>query len=159
MLIFYAILFGIVQGLTEFLPVSSSGHLVILHQWFDLGLVDSLGFDVALHLGTLLALLAFFWREVLALLRGWFQSFIHWDLANNANQRLAWMILIASLPVVAAGYFFEDGINELFRAVPSVAILLIVFGLLFFFYEKLGLQSLGISTSVPLIFNVVSNLS
>lgn len=145
MLVIYSIIFGVVQGLTEFLPVSSSGHLVILHYWVDLNLTDSLSFDVALHVGTLLALFLFFWSEVIKLLKGFFVSLTNWDLSNNPEQRLAWMILVASLPVFIIGYLTEDLITEIFRSVSTVGILLIAFGLLFFFYEKLGLKNNNIS--------------
>jgi undecaprenyl-diphosphatase len=83
------LVYGVVQGLTEFLPVSSSAHLVLL-PWL-LGWPDpGLAFDVALHLGTLLAVLWYFWRDWLALLRGAFSSFREARLAGNDEARLFW---------------------------------------------------------------------
>ncbi|MFA5358459.1 MAG: undecaprenyl-diphosphate phosphatase [Patescibacteria group bacterium] len=138
MSIIYSILFGLVQGLTEFLPVSSSGHLVILHHFLNLPLADSLAFDVALHLGTLLALLLFFYRDVTRLIKAFFASLVKWDLLHNPDQRLAWMLLVSSIPVFFVGYIISSSAQNYFHSLRNVAIMLIVFGVFFFIYEKIG---------------------
>jgi len=138
MLIFYSIIFGLVQGLTEFLPVSSSGHLAILHYFLDLGLSDSLSFDVALHWGTFFALFIFFLPDIYRLTKAFFSSLKKWDLKNNFEERLVWMIIVASIPVLLVGYLFGDWLESFFRPLPSVAALLIFVGLLFFYYEKVS---------------------
>ncbi|MFA5076082.1 MAG: undecaprenyl-diphosphate phosphatase [Patescibacteria group bacterium] len=145
MFIFYSLVFGVIQGLTEFLPVSSSGHLLILHEFFNFQLSDSLAFDVALHLGTFVALLIFFWPEVVKYLKAFFNSLGYWDLKANIDQRLAWMILVGSLPAIFIGYLltiFDDG---LLRSVTSAAIVLIAFGILFFIYEIIGQKNKDLS--------------
>jgi len=74
--IFYSILAGVIQGLTEFLPISSSGHLVIIHRLLPYDLGDEVTFDVILHAGTLLALVFYFWTDIVSLTKSFFKSFI-----------------------------------------------------------------------------------
>lgn len=100
---FQAVILGLVQGLTEFLPVSSSGHL-ILFPWLFGWQTPGLAFDVALHGGTLLGVVAYYRRDLI-------------DLSKNiGNQRLPWMIALATLPAVAAGLLFGDLIEEKLRS-------------------------------------------
>ena len=104
--IIQAIILGLAQGLTEFIPVSSSGHLLLLHHLF--GLSDhGLGFDVALHIGTLTALIVFFWRDIIELIRH--------GLFGGAKQRLAWVLVAATLPAVIAGVLLQDAAESTFR--------------------------------------------
>lgn len=127
---------GLIQGLSEFLPISSSGHLVLFHDFFNLDFPDSVAFDVVLHLGTLLALLIYFYPEVKKYLFAFGQSFRHWDLANNKNQLLAWYILIGTFPAAIIGYFFEDIITIYFRNSVLVAAMLIIFGIVLFLADS-----------------------
>jgi len=113
--IFQAVLLGIVQGLTEFIPISSSAHLVILPwllNWQDPGLA----FDIALHLGTLVALLAFFARDWIRLIRAGIASIVERKIGDDVDRRLAWLIVIASVPGAIAGALAESKIEELFHA-------------------------------------------
>jgi len=146
MLYFYSVIFGIIQGLTEFLPISSSGHLAILHQLLDLKLSDSLAFDVALHLGTFLALLIYFWPEVMKLIGGFFRSLYKWQLKEDFNERLVWLILVASVPVFVVGVLGGDALESGFHSLLSLAAVYIFFGLLFFFYEKVSLKNKDLTT-------------
>ncbi len=135
-----AVLLGVVQGLTEFLPVSSSGHLVLLPRlfgWHDLGTP----FDVAIHLGTLLALLVFFRREWVLLIKGFFNSFLVRPRQWSLDMRLAWMIVLASIPAGVAGLLLDNVIEEHLRATLWVALFLIVGGLLMLAAELLGRKS------------------
>jgi undecaprenyl-diphosphatase len=121
MSILEAIILGLVQGLTEFIPVSSSGHLVLLHAAF--GVTDSgLAFDVALHIGTLLALVIFFYKEIRLLIGG--------ILGHNNHKRLAWLIVYATVPAVIAGVLLQDLAETSFRSVRLVAVNLIIVALL-----------------------------
>ena len=107
-----AIVLGIVQGATEFIPISSSAHLVIvpwLFGWTDASVDYTLFFDLVLHWGTLLALLLVFWRDFWALLVGWLRSFTPAG-RGNAYGRIAWLLILATLPAVAAGLAFKDAI-------------------------------------------------
>lgn len=117
MTIFEAIILGLVQGLTEFIPVSSSGHLVLLHAAFGVQ-ENGLAFDVALHIGTLLALIIFFYKEILLLIGG--------ILGHNNHKRLAWLIAAATIPAVFAGLLLKDLAETSFRSVSLVAVNLIV---------------------------------
>jgi undecaprenyl-diphosphatase len=100
--IFEAIILGIVQGITEFLPISSSAHLILLPWMFGQQgtLIDSLNFDVALHAGTLVAILAFFWRDWFDLL-GKFLTGIKGGTWKTNEGRLVWFIVLATIPQVS----------------------------------------------------------
>jgi undecaprenyl-diphosphatase len=114
-----AILLGIVQGLTEFLPVSSSAHLILARAFFgwDVPADFGLAFDVALHIGTLAAILAFFRREIAAMGKA-LPSLL--SPGDDASARLAQRIVVATLPVVAVGLLFNDFIEQSLRT-PAVA--------------------------------------
>lgn len=127
MTILEAIILGLVQGLTEFIPVSSSGHLVLLHHVF--GITElGLAFDVSLHLGTLLALLIFFYKEIVLLVNG--------ILGRNNHKRLAWFIAAATVPAVIAGVLLQDTAETSFRSVNLVAVNLIAIALLMLVAER-----------------------
>ncbi|MFH1366441.1 MAG: undecaprenyl-diphosphate phosphatase [Patescibacteria group bacterium] len=132
----YSIFFGIVQGLTEFLPISSSGHLVILHKLVNFRLQDDLSFDVILHAGTLVALLVFFYKDIITYLAAFFKSLVKWNLKNDANQRLAWFILAAAIPAGIFGYLLEDTAESTFRSPFLVAAMFIIVGIFFLILEK-----------------------
>ena len=103
------IVLALVQGITEFLPISSSGHLVLSSQvlgWPDQGLA----FDVAVHLGTLIAVVAYFWRDIQSLLVAWFGQFA--GRAADDQTRLAWQIIVATIPAGIVGLVFKDFIEE-----------------------------------------------
>jgi undecaprenyl-diphosphatase len=117
MQIIQSLVLGIVQGLTEFIPVSSSAHLVIvpwLLGWDD-PVFRSLGFDVALHMGTLVALIAFFWKDFARLLGAWFRSIGERRIGEDVDRRIAWYILAACIPGALAGVLLEAKIEELFH--------------------------------------------
>jgi undecaprenyl-diphosphatase len=150
-----AILLGVVQGLTEFLPVSSSGHL-FLAQYF-LGLDQDrfgLSFDVALHLGTLVAVVAFFWRDLLRMARAFVRSLVPRgrNLADP-DQRLAYLILASTVPAAVIGFFLEDFFETTVRSPWVVVFSLVLVGVLFIIGEGVGSRSrradkLGFSEAV-----------
>jgi undecaprenyl-diphosphatase len=117
MLILKAILLGLVQGLTEFIPISSSAHLVIIpwmFQWDDPAL-ESLTFDVALHLGTLVALLLFFAKDWARLVRAGVISVVERKIGGDVDRKLAWFLVIASVPGGVIGLLFEHKIEAWFH--------------------------------------------
>ena len=129
-----AIVLAVVQGLSEFLPISSSGHLVLvphLFGWPDQGLA----FDVAVHVGTLLALLVYFRRELTTMAVAWLRSL---GGRHDRDSRLAWQILVGTLPVGLAGLCFGDYIEHHLRQPLFVAGTLTVFGLLMYAADRLG---------------------
>ena len=135
-----AVVLGIVQGLTEFLPVSSSGHL-LLGQYF-LGLDQDrfgLSFDVALHMGTLVAVVSYFWRDLLRMALAFFRSFGHRDLANDADQRMAYLIIAATVPAAVIGYFLEGFFEGPAVRSPWVVVFnFVLIGVLFIVGEVVG---------------------
>jgi len=121
--ILQAILLGLIQGATEFIPVSSSAHLIIvpwLFGWKDPALT-SLTFDVALHIGTLVAVLAFFASDWMRLIKAWFISVNERKVGSDPDRRLAWFVVIGTIPGAIAGILFESKIETLFHQ-PGVPI-------------------------------------
>jgi undecaprenyl-diphosphatase len=123
----HATILALVQGLTEFLPISSSAHLILLPRllgWADQGLA----FDVAVHIGTLTAVIAYFRHDVMTLLTAWMQSCVRWQL--NADARLAWLVVLGTVPVAVAGLLLHDFIENTLRSPLVIAAATIGFGLL-----------------------------
>ncbi|HEX2182631.1 MAG TPA: undecaprenyl-diphosphatase UppP [Rubrobacteraceae bacterium] len=138
-----AILLGVVQGLTEFLPVSSSGHL-LLGQYF-LGLDQDrfgLPFDVALHLGTLVAVVSFFWRDLLRMAGAFVRSLSPGgrNLADP-DQRLAYLILASTVPAALIGFTLEGFFEETVRSPWVVVFNLVAVGILFIVGEAVGTKT------------------
>lgn len=132
-----AIILAIVQGLSEFLPISSSGHLILTPHflgWADQGLA----FDVAVHVGTLFAVVAYFRRQLFAMTRAWFGSLAGGGLTPDA--RLAWCVIVGTIPVGIVGLLFSDLIEKMLRNPLFVAGTLSVFGLLMWLADRFGRQ-------------------
>ncbi len=120
MLYIQSIILGIVQGLSEFIPISSSAHLVIvpwLFGWTNPALT-SLTFDVALHLGTLLAVLVFFAADWGRLIAAWFKSVAQFKIGDDPNRKMAWYIVLACIPGGISGVLLESKIGEAFHNNP-----------------------------------------
>jgi undecaprenyl-diphosphatase len=131
MIVVHLIALAVLQGLTEFLPISSSAHLILLpifEGWSDQGLA----FDVAVHLGTLSAVMVYFRRELGVMARDWTGSVLH--RRHTADSRLAWAVLWGTVPVGLAGLALSGWVDSTMReptvAVPIIAATTIVFGLL-----------------------------
>ena len=133
MSIFHAVLLGLVQGLTEFLPVSSSGHLAIAQHFLDGFKQPGVLFDVMLHVGTMLAVIFYFRREVLRLALAPFQS----DDEAKLYRRLLVLLILGSLPTAAIGLFFKDFFISMFDRIAVVAAMLLITGFLLFLSERL----------------------
>jgi undecaprenyl-diphosphatase len=128
-----SVILGIIQGLTEFIPVSSSAHLVIvpwLFGWDDPAF-RSLGFDVALHLGTLAAIIVFFWKDWLRIIGAWLKSVGQLKIGEDPDRRMAWYLIAACIPGGIAGVFFQGDIEELFHPalspIPAPAMIAMAF--------------------------------
>ena len=139
--ILHAIVLGIVQGFSEFLPISSSGHLILvpwLFEWNDLEDPSvKKTFDVALHLGTLVAVLAYFWRDVIVYVREGLRLVVTRERPASTEARLAWLFVLATVPAAAVGAIFEDTIDERLGTPTIIAVSLIVFGLLLAWADQL----------------------
>jgi len=136
-----AIFLGLLQGATEFLPVSSSGHLVLAEAF--LGVSEAgLAFDIALHMGTLLAILIYFRQDWLAMLTAWLPASAA-DPARAARRLMLMRIIVATVPAAAAGVLLEDYAAEAFRAPLLVACTLAVFGALLWYADARGRRARG----------------
>lgn len=134
-----AFVLGAVQGLAEFLPISSSGHLIIvpwLFNWPDPGL----GFSVALHWGTLVSALVYFRRDVILIIKGFWHSLFKStrDLQNNIYQKLAWLLIIASIPGAIIGKLLESSAEHAFRNPLLVATTLAIMGAVLYIVDRYG---------------------
>jgi undecaprenyl-diphosphatase len=123
-----ALVMGIVQGLTEFLPVSSSGHLIVVPFFLDVddAFLNSLEFSVMLHMGTLIALLGYFWRDWLRLVPAGLAALRDRSFRGDPDRRLAWLLAASTIPGALVGFLFEDVIETAFRHVGLVAVTLVV---------------------------------
>lgn len=136
--LFDAVILGAIQGLTEFLPVSSSGHLLLAHHFLQYDAGDSLTFDVALHVGTLLALIIYFWRDIGRLVKDWLSSLN--TKIKTPEQRLPWLIIVAAIPAAIFGGLF-DSFFESLRSPWIVVVTFVVFGSLFLWVERVAEQT------------------
>jgi undecaprenyl-diphosphatase len=138
---------GIVQGLTEFLPVSSSGHLIIvpyLLGWHD-PFIDSLAFSVMLHVGTLLALLIYFWADWLRLVPAGLAALRDRSFRNHPDRRLAWLLVASTIPAAIVGFLFNDIIESNVREVGLVAFTLVIGGGILWLADRRGGRAKGVA--------------
>jgi undecaprenyl-diphosphatase len=138
--LYQVIVLAIIQSLTEFLPISSTAHLreVPLLLGWDNPALNSLDFDIALHLGTLVALLAYFYRDWIQLTAQAFGLKYQPDPVLGQNRKLLWLLAIATIPVGALGYFFKDQAEGPWRNSLVIGTMLIVFGFVMYLAELLG---------------------
>lgn len=132
---FQSIVLALIQGITEFLPISSSAHLILpkeLLAWPDQGLA----FDVAVHVGSLVAVLSYFRKDVGNLIVGWFSSITRKQ--DTQEGKLAWCILIATLPAAFAGLLFGDFIELYLRSTKVIAVTTILFALALWWADAKG---------------------
>jgi len=133
--LYHIVVLALVQGLTEFLPISSSGHLVVTSRvmgWPDQGIV----IDIAVHVGTLFAVILYFWRDVVRIIAGTLRLL---TFRGGPDARLAVMLLIATLPIVAAGFLARDLVATLFRSVEVIAWATIGFALVLWAADRIGM--------------------
>jgi len=137
---------GIVQGLTEFLPVSSSGHLFLvpwLLGWDD-RFITSLAFTVMLHLGTLVALLAYFAADWVRLIRAGIASLFERRIGGDPDRRLAWVLVVATIPAGLIGAFLADPVEAVTRRPAIVAVALIVGAAILWYADRVGRRDRGL---------------
>jgi undecaprenyl-diphosphatase len=146
--IFQVIVLGIVQGLTEFLPISSTAHLALipwLFGWKDQGL----GFDIALHVGTLIAVIIYFFRDWMQILVQGFGVRSGGDPDLSRNRYLLWLLALASIPVGIAGYIFKQQAETTWRSPYVIGTMLIVVGLLMWAAEYMGRKQKDLGHVTP----------
>lgn len=141
--IIQAIILGIVQGLTEFLPVSSSAHLVFVPE--ILKVQSSLAFDTLLHVGSLVAVIGYFWKDIINILKSFASSLMDIPrgqfkegLKEDQFKKLAWFVIIGTVPAGLAGILLKDFFEGLFNNIPAVGFFLIVTGFLLWGSERIS---------------------
>lgn len=143
------LLLGIIQGLTEFLPVSSSGHLVLMQHllgWDKLPLDVVLTFDTTVHLGTLAAVVVVFWRDLRDLLTAWWHGLRRGKPLETSTSRLAWWIVLGTIPAVLAGLLLEDIFEQLFGTPRAVGGFLLLTAMILLLSERLGRRQRDLET-------------
>ncbi|WP_136706994.1 undecaprenyl-diphosphate phosphatase [Agromyces sp. H66] len=125
-----AIILGLVQGLTEFLPISSSAHLRILGEFLPSAQDPGAAFTAITQIGTETAVVVFFWRDITRIISHWFRSLFGRVPRHDPDARMGWLIIIGSIPIVVLGILFQDQIETTFRSLWIVATMLVVFGII-----------------------------
>jgi undecaprenyl-diphosphatase len=141
-----AIVMGIVQGLTEFLPISSSGHLIIvpfLLGWTD-PFITSLAFSVMLHIGTLVALLVYFRADWVRLVPAGLAAIRDRSFRGDPDRRLAWLLVAATIPAAIAGFLLSDVIEAYFRDIGSVVSMLVIGAVILWLADRWGARTKGV---------------
>ena len=141
--IFQAIIIGLIQGLTEFLPVSSSAHLIFAQH--ALGVSSDLAFDVMLHVGTLLAVVVFFFKDIVLMIYAFLLSikdlftgkFIQ-GLREESYKRLAWYVILGTIPIGLVGVLFNDAVESIFTGVNIPAFFLLITGVLLYISQRIN---------------------
>jgi len=144
--IIQAIILGIVQGLTEFLPVSSSAHLVLVPQLINVNYANpsqAVAFDTLLHLGTLLAVIAYFWKDIIHILTGFVSSILdifrgkfRTGLREDPSKRLVWLLVIGTIPAALTGILLNKQFEALFNNYAAVGFFLLITGVLLWAAER-----------------------
>ncbi|HEU5065931.1 MAG TPA: undecaprenyl-diphosphatase UppP [Gaiellaceae bacterium] len=151
-----AFVLGVVQGLTELLPISSSGHLILVPWLFDWHYLEenkdfNKTFDVALHLGTLVAVVVYFWADIVRLVAAWARS-VGRRAIETADEKVAWLVFAASIPAALAGAVGEKTIQDHLGEPWQIAINLAVFGVLLWIADRSAqnrrLEDLGLWTAL-----------
>ena len=137
-----AAILGIIQGITEFLPISSSAHLILV-PWFLGWKPEGIAFDVSLHVGTAIAVIAFFWRDWIRLARELILGLREGKMAN-ADRRLAWFLVVGTLPALVAGLAFEGIVEEHLRSPLIIVFTLPIFAIFLFVAERKSRQDRAI---------------
>jgi undecaprenyl-diphosphatase len=132
-----AVVLGIIQGLTEFLPISSSAHLRILPEVFGWG-DPGAAFTAVIQIGTELAVLIFFWRDIWRIATTWVKSLFRPEYRGQLDARMGWFIILGSLPIVVLGIALKDVIEEDFRSLWIIGTMLIVMGIVLGIADRVG---------------------
>jgi undecaprenyl-diphosphatase len=141
-----AIILGIVQGLTEFLPVSSSAHLVLVPFLMGWSLPEDqvFVFDVLVQLGTLLAVIVYFWKDLLAIITGFVRALLRGQPFGDPSARMGWYLILATIPAGLFGVLVKDQVEAAFSSPPLTAVFLFVTASLLIFSERMGKRTRGL---------------
>ncbi|RLP74328.1 undecaprenyl-diphosphate phosphatase [Mycetocola tolaasinivorans] len=137
-----AIILGLVQGLTEFLPVSSSAHVRIVGAFLGTGEDPGARFTAIIQIGTELAVILYFWKDIVRIIGAWCKALVGKVPRSNPDVKMGWLIILGSIPIVVLGVLFKDDIETTFRSLYFTATTLIVFGLILGLADWLGKKQL-----------------
>ncbi|MDN4611619.1 undecaprenyl-diphosphate phosphatase [Arthrobacter burdickii] len=140
-----AAILGFIQGLTEFLPISSSAHLRIVGELLPNAQDPGAAFTAITQLGTETAVVVFFWRDIVRIVKAWFGALSGTVPRNDPDVRMGWLVILGSVPIVLLGLLFQDQIESTFRSLWIVATMLIVFGLILAVADHVGRQERELS--------------
>lgn len=134
---FEALVLGVVQGLTEFLPISSSGHVLIASSIFGWG-DPGAAFTAVMQIGTELAVIIYFRRDIWRILRAWTRSLVDAESRSDPDARLGWLVIVGTLPIGVLGVLFTRQIETVARNLWLVAVMLIIFGIILGVADRVG---------------------
>ncbi|GAA2866256.1 undecaprenyl-diphosphate phosphatase [Paenarthrobacter ilicis] len=137
---FEAAFLGLVQGLTEFLPISSSAHLRIVGSFLPNASDPGAAFTAITQLGTETAVIVYFWRDIVRIVKAWIGSLAGKVERNDPDARMGWLVILGSLPIIVLGLLFQDQIESVLRSMWIVATMLIVFGMILAVADAIGRQ-------------------
>ena len=136
-----ALILGFVQGLTEFLPVSSSAHIRIVGELLGTGADPGARFTAIIQLGTETAVLIYFWKDIVRIVSAWFRSLFGRVPRHDPDARMGWLVIVGSIPIVVLGVLFQDQIETTLRSLWIVAATLIIFGILLGIADAVGAKT------------------
>ena len=171
--IFQAIILGIVQGLAEFLPIASAGQVIIVTHILNVTFPNQSGaiaFNTLLHLGTLTAVVGFFWRDLIKIIKAFVNSLLNLvqgtfmdGLKEDVHKRLAWLLIVGTIPVAIVGILFTKQFEALFNNVVAVGIFLIINGFILVLSEHFATRGdkrvMGLTFKNSLIIGVFESLA
>jgi len=149
---FEALFLGLIQGLTEFLPISSSAHLRLAGEFLPSASDPGATFTAITQIGTELAVLIYFRKDIARIASAWLSKvIIRKEIPSGSAQdvRLGWMIILGSLPIVVLGYLFQENIRNTFRSLWLIAIVMIVFGIILGIADRLGRSDQDLNGLTP----------
>lgn len=135
-----SIILGVIQGLTEFLPISSSGHLVLVPAFFHWDIPDNIAFifDVLVQIATLIGVIAYFWSDLIKIIISFVKSILGKASWQAEDSRLGWLIIIATIPAGILGIIFKDMVEAAFNSPRAVGVFLIITALILMVAERIG---------------------
>jgi undecaprenyl-diphosphatase uppP len=144
MQVWHAIILGVIEGITEFLPISSTGHLTIAEKMLGYSISDSsiTAFTAIIQSGAVLATVVYFWKDISRVLMAWVRGLFVNKYRKNSDYKYGWAIIIGSIPIAIIGILFKDEIETVLRSLWFVAIALILWSLVMWWADKKAKQNL-----------------
>ena len=144
MQVWHAIILGVIEGITEFLPISSTGHLTIAEKMLGYSISDSsiTAFTAIIQSGAVLATVVYFWKDISRVLMAWIRGLFVKKYRKNSDYKYGWAIIIGSIPIAIIGILFKDEIETVLRSLWFVAIALILWSLVMWWADKKAKQNL-----------------